>query len=249
MARSTNKTRIRKTKTLNVLLHGDIVVEGLLPYSSNYTMLTSVTYESTMLHAVYKPRVGERQLWDFPEGTLYLRETAAYLVSEALGFFFVPPTVIRDGPYGVGAVQLFIDHDPEVHLFTIQQEGGYESDLLRLAAFDCLINNADRKSGHCLRDSHGRLWMIDHGICFHQECKLRTVLWDFADELYPPYVLTALHTFKQWLDGAQKEVAHTLDVLLSAVEMQALRQRLESMLTTGVYPSPGPGFPIPWPPV
>lgn len=233
---------------LQLLSYGEIEIEGLLPYSSNYTLLTAVAYRGVRSLAVYKPRRGERPLWDFPRGTLYKREVAAYLVSEALGFALVPATVARDGPYGLGALQLYIENDQESHLFTMQREGGYEADIARLAAFDYLINNADRKSGHCLKGLDKRLWAIDHGICFHCEYKLRTVLWDFVGQPFPPDVANALYRFKAGLEQ-RDATARRLDELLDATEMRALRRRLNSMVSTGTYPGPGSGPNVPWPPV
>src|SRR6185436_5359867 len=175
-------TELDVADILTLLAQGELEVQWILPWSSNYTLLTTVQCNSTQGLAVYKPRRGERPLWDFPRGTLCQREVAAYLLSEAIGWSLVPPTVLRDGPYGVGSVQLFIAADQEAHLFTMQRERDYEAAIERLAAFDVVSNNADRKSGHCLKGSDGRLWAIDHGICFHTEPKLRTVLWDFAGQ-------------------------------------------------------------------
>ncbi len=233
---------------LELLTKGHLEVEGILPYSSNYTLLARVEQNDLQALAVYKPCRGERPLWDFPRGTLYQREVAAYLVSEALDFDLVPPTVLREGPYGIGALQLFIDHDEDAHLFTMQQEGGFEEIILQLAAFDCLINNADRKSGHCLKGKDGRLWAIDHGISFHHEYKLRTVLWDFVGQPFPADVAVALNCVKMQLDQ-QDRLAQTLAGLLNSGEMRALRRRLNSLVSTGVYPAPGPGPNVPWPPV
>lgn len=247
-----NNTRQLKSmdlaSTLEVLSRGTIEIEGMLPYSSNYTLLAQVEYQGVQALAVYKPCRGERPLWDFPRGTLYCREVAAYLVNEALEFALVPPTVIRDGPYGIGALQLFIHHDTEAHLFTMQQEGGYEDVLLRLVAFDCLINNADRKSGHCLKGMDGRLWAIDHGICFHHEYKLRTVLWDFVGQPLPAEIATALVCLQQRLER-QDSLAESLAGLLDRAEMRAFRRRLDTLVKMNVYPTPGPGPNIPWPPV
>lgn len=233
---------------LELLSCGEIQVDGLLPYSSNYTLLTTVEYKGVQALAVYKPRRGERPLWDFPRGTLYKREVAAYAVSELLGFSLVPPTVVCDGPYGIGALQLFIENDQESHLFSMQREGRYEEDIRKLAAFDYLINNADRKSGHCLKGVDNRLWAIDHGICFHTEYKLRTVLWDFVGQPFPTEVSNALYCFKTRLDQRDPAGRHIED-LLDAAEMRALRRRLNAMITTGTYPHPGPGPNVPWPPV
>lgn len=247
-ANGSQSNEIDLSTILELLTKGRLEVEGMLPYSSNYTLLTRVEQNDLQALAVYKPCRGERPLWDFPRGTLYQREVAAYLISEALDFDLVPPTVPREGPYGIGALQLFIDHDEEAHLFTMQQEGGFEEAILQLAAFDCLINNADRKSGHCLKGRDGRLWAIDHGISFHHEYKLRTVLWDFVGQPFPPDIAAALNHLQTRLDQ-QDSIAKTLAGLLNPVEMRALRRRLNNLVSTGVYPAPGPGPNIPWPPV
>jgi hypothetical protein len=198
--------------------------------------------------AVYKPRRGERPLWDFPRGTLCQREVAAYLLSAALGWSLVPPTVLRDGPYGIGSVQLFIDADQEAHLFTMQKEGGFETTIEQLAVFDVVANNADRKSGHCLRGNDGRLWAIDHGICFHTDQKLRTVLWDYAGQPLRPDILTDLRELRNLLRSGGGLV-ETFESLLAPDEMRALRRRLDRLVETGKHPDPGPGRNTPWPPV
>ncbi|MCU0491125.1 MAG: SCO1664 family protein [Chloroflexaceae bacterium] len=239
---------ISLTRLLNLMVKGELSVVTAMPYSSNYTLLTRIEADDIELLAIYKPKRGERPLWDFPRGTLYKREVAAYLVSEALGMGLVPPTVVRDGPYGVGALQLFVENDEESHLFTMQKEGGYDDVIMQLCALDCLINNADRKSGHCLKGLDGRLWAIDHGICFHYENKLRTVLWDFVGQPLPDDVKQALCAMRERLNQ-QDALAETLDSLLEKAEMRALRRRLDSLIATGVYPKPGPGPNVPWPPV
>ena len=162
---------------------------GLMPWGSNYTFLMQITNPQTKdlpeddredLLAVYKPRRGESPLWDFPNGTLCLREYAAGLVADALGWRIVPPTVLRDGENGFGSVQLFIENDPDQHYFTFKDDPDCRDQLQRICVFDLITNNADRKSGHCLRDMSGHVWAIDHGICFNADYKLRTVIWDFA---------------------------------------------------------------------
>jgi uncharacterized repeat protein (TIGR03843 family) len=248
MEESEQPVEVDVARVLEALAHGELNIEGALPYSSNYTLLTRVDHADLRLLAVYKPRRGERPLWDFPRGTLYRREAAAFLVSEALGFTLVPPTVVREGPYGVGSIQLFIQNDDEAHLFTMQKEGGYEAEILQLTAFDYLINNADRKSGHCLKGLDGRLWAIDHGICFHYEYKLRTVLWDFTGRPLPPNILAALCGLRERLNR-NDAFAQTLNELLEKAECRAFRRRLEQLINSGVFPSPGPGPNIPWPPV
>lgn len=231
---------------LALLAHGELDVQGMLPWSSNYTLLTTMRNNGLQGLAVYKPRRGERPLWDFPRGTLCQREVAAYLLNAALGWDLVPPTVLRDGPYGIGSVQLFIDADQEAHLFTMQKEGGFEATIERLAAFDVLANNADRKSGHCLKGHDGRLWAIDHGICFHAEPKLRTVLWDYAGKPLRPDILADLRSLRANLGGATADMFASL---LDPDELRALRRRLDRLIDSGKHPDPGPGRNIPWPPV
>lgn len=240
--------QISVARVLDALANGELSVEASMPYSSNYTLLCRVEHEGLGLLGIYKPRRGERPLWDFPRGTLYRREVAAYLVSEALDFGLVPPTVLRDGPYGVGMLQLFIDNDEEAHLFTMLKEGGYEEPIRRLCAFDVLINNADRKSGHALKGADGRLWAIDHGICFHFEPKLRTVLWDFVGQPLPDDVLAALAALRTRLEAGD-ELAQTLAELLDKAELRALRRRLDRLIDSGCFPQPGSGPNVPWPPV
>jgi uncharacterized repeat protein (TIGR03843 family) len=236
-------------QVVDLLNNGEIEPQGVMPYSTNYTLLTTVTQGDLRALAIYKPRRGERPLWDFPRGTLYRREVAAYVVSAALGFDLVPPTVVRDGPYGIGAVQLFIESDEQAHIFTMQKEGGYDHVLRQLAVFDVLINNADRKSGHCLKATGGRMWAIDHGICFHYEHKLRTVVWDYVGQPIDAASMQALKGFRQQLQQGNDPVAESLEQLLDKAELRALRRRLEGLISAGKYPQPGPGPNSPWPPV
>jgi uncharacterized repeat protein (TIGR03843 family) len=166
---------------LDVLQNGDMQdTHGMMRYSSNYTFLVTMEKGDYCLPAIYKPRRGERPLWDFPDGTLYKREHASYLTSETLGWGLVPPTVARDGSHGVGSVQFYIDHDPNVNYFSFDDT--LTPQLARLCLFDVLVNNADRKGGHCLLDANNQLWGIDHGITFNADHKLRTVIWDFAGD-------------------------------------------------------------------
>ncbi len=235
-------------EVLALLAKGEMNVQGMMPWSSNYTLLVTVRDGDLEGLAVYKPRRGERPLWDFPRGTLCQREFAAFLLSEALGWSLVPPTVLRDGPYGYGSVQLYIDCDQDAHLFTMQKEGGYDDQLARLAAFDILSNNADRKSGHCLKGTDGRLWAIDHGICFHAEPKLRTVLWDFAGEPICAEIMADLHALREEVRSGGRFI-RALEGLLAPEEVRAFRRRLDRLIDTGCYPDPGAARSIPWPPV
>jgi hypothetical protein len=193
---------------------------------------------------VYKPRRGEAPLWDFESGTLCQREVAAYLVCRAAGWRFVPPTVLRDGPLGVGAVQEFIQHDFGVTAFDLAQS--HRADLMRIALFDVVLNNADRKAGHVLLDLQGELWGIDHGLCFHEFPKLRTVLWDYEGEEVPESELAGV---ERLLEALHSEVRESLEPLLDSAEIEALERRSRSVLASKVYPRPGPGRPYPWPPI
>lgn len=235
-------------EVLALLTNGKMEIQGMMPWSSNYTLLVTVRNGDLEGLAVYKPRRGERPLWDFPRGTLCQREFAAFLLSEALGWSLVPPTVLRDGPYGYGSVQLYIDCDQDAHLFTMQKEGGYDDQLARLAAFDILSNNADRKSGHCLKGTDGRLWAIDHGICFHAEPKLRTVLWDFAGEPICEEIMADLCALREDVRNGGRFI-RALEGLLAPEEVRAFRRRLDRLIETGCYPDPGAARHIPWPPV
>ena len=231
--------------TLTVLRTGAIQVEGQFTWGSNYTFLARVRHPDGDLPAVYKPQRGERPLWDFPDGTLASREVAAWRTSEALGWRLVPPTVLRpDGPFGAGSLQLYLDLDPERHYFTFDAS---ERQRLRPAAlFDALINNADRKGGHILLGEDDHVWLIDHGVCFHAEDKLRTVIWDFAGEPIPPPLQAAIERFAGDIvteDGLRSEFSELLD----PEEVEALRRRADRLAASGVFPLPGPDRPYPWP--
>ena len=222
-------------------------IAGLVRWSSNYTFLTSVTLENIQLPVIYKPQKGERPLWDFPDGTLCYRERAAFLVAEALEWQIVPPTVLRAGPRGLGSVQFFIDHNPEYHYFEFDET--LLPQLARLALFDVIVNNADRKAGHCLVDSQGHLWGIDHGICFHATPKLRTVIWDFAGQPAPSSLLEALPPLASQLQQPENSLRRELDSLLSPREIDALLLRINRIVTDKHYPLPGLGPNQPWPPI
>lgn len=221
--------------------------EGMIRWSSNHTFLVNVHYENFTFHAIYKPRSGERPLWDFPEGTLCLRERMAFLTSEALGWRLIPPTVLREGERGLGSLQYFIDHDPEHHYFTF--DASMLPQLAMLSLFDVVVNNADRKGGHCIEDQDGHLWGIDHGITFHTQKKLRTVIWNFAGQAILPDHLTDLTAFRARLDDPQDPYTAEAVTLLSPAEFGALQRRVDDLLKRGVYPQPGPGPNFPWPPV
>jgi hypothetical protein len=229
---------------IRLLESGEIEPLGLLPRSSNFTFLVRVRGaddEETL--AVYKPRSGEAPLWDFPEGTLCLREVAAYVLADALGWPRIPPTILRAGPEGDGSVQRFLAFDPAQHYFTMREER--PDDFRRIALFDVVVNNADRKSGHCLLAEDGELFVVDHGVCFNVEPTLRTVIWDFVDEAIPPAMLDDLRSLRPRLAGG--ELRDRLLRLLAAQEIEATERRLEDLVTLGRFPEPGPGRPYPWP--
>ena len=221
---------------------GDIELLGRMPWSSNATFLVKLDHDGAESLAIYKPRQGERPLWDFPRGTLCAREVAAHLVSVALGWHIVPLTILRDGPAGPGMVQRFVEHDPEEHYFTLRE--GFPEVFRRFALFDVVINNADRKSGHCLRDGADHIWGIDHGLSFHCAVKLRTVIWDYEGEPIGPADLEALERLGARLDA---DFGRELAGLLSGSERQALEDRLEWLLTERVFPPPLTDYPYPWP--
>lgn len=233
-----------KEEILNILLHGNIEVVGRITWGSNLTFLTKVQGGIDAIEAVYKPQRGERPLWDFPEETLAGREVAAFVVSEALGWDLVPPTMFRtDAPLGPGSLQFRVAHDPERHYFVFDDETRQR--LRPVALFDIIVNNADRKGGHILIDSTDKLWLIDHGICFHAKPKLRTVVWDFVGEEIPGLLLEDVYALREKLQMGLKEV---LSSYLSIAELLALEQRVESLLAECIFPSPAIGErSTPWP--
>jgi hypothetical protein len=225
---------------------GIMEVLGVLPGASNYTFACGIADGERSGFAVYKPQRGETPLWDFPDGTLYHREVAAYLVSQALGWNLVPPTIVREGEYGIGSVQLYIDHDPEEHYFTLMPERA--DDFRRAAAFDIITNNADRKGGHCLlQRGTNHIWFVDHGVSFHTDPKLRTVIWDFAGEPLPEEVSSGLGRFAEELDG---DLGARLAHHLTSEELRAMRSRVTDLIAAGVFPvPPDDRRSYPWPPI
>jgi hypothetical protein len=221
---------------------GNYEIKGQFTFGSNYTFLVSVEHEGNEYPAVYKPLRGEQPLWDFPENSLAGREVAAYLVSEHLGFHIVPFTTLRqDGPFGAGSLQQYIDYDPEYHYFSFSEQDRH---LLKpVVLFDLLCNNADRKGSHVFfeKDSH-QLYAIDHGICFHEEDKLRTVLWDFSGQKIPEDLLAPLSKIRSLLPS--------LEPYLTPRERSALCARADSVLKRGVFPrQPRDRRAMPWPPL
>jgi hypothetical protein len=226
---------------LEHLAEGELEVLGRLPWSSNYSFLAMVRLRGIEQRAVYKPGRGERPLWDYPGG-LFRREVAAYELSAALALGIVPETVLRlEGPHGEGSVQRFVDADFAEHYFTLLNEPLHHAQLRRTAAFDLLINNGDRKGGHLIIDWERRIWGIDHGLCFHVEGKLRTVMWDFAGEELPAEVLAGCELV---VDSIPDPVA----AILEGDECAALRRRAVRLLRKPLFPSPREDHrAYPWP--
>ncbi len=230
-----------------VIARGSIEPLGLLPNASNGTLLVRCRLGDDEELAVYKPAGLENPLWDFAEGTLHRREVAAYEVAATLGWPAVPPTVRRDGPFGPGSVQRFVAFDPDHHFFTLQDERA--DDFREIAAFDLVVNNADRKGGHCLLDETGGIWAIDHGVCFSAEPKLRTVIWDFVDEPIPEMLLADLRILAVALEPRAR-LATTLSQLLDDDEVIATGARVAALIAAARFPAPDPSTrPFPWPPI
>ena len=259
--------------TLELLVHGTIEIQGRLTEASNTTLLCGIAVNGVEELCVYKPVRGERPLWDFPDGTLAGREVATYLVSEAAGFDVVPPTVLRDGPFGPGMVQRWIEIDEERELVdivapkavgkgwrTVLRARGSNGDpallvhaddpaLQRMATLDVVVNNADRKGGHVLAGADGGVYGVDHGICLHREEKLRTVLWGWVGEPLPPEIVENLRRLRAALSpGHPSGLNDTLHEHITRAEVSALRSRVARLLDAGELPAPGGRWPpIPWP--
>ena len=231
-----------------LLTRGEIEMQGMVPWSSNYTYIVTVKDNARAIYAIYKPQCGERPLWDFEDGTLCKREVAAYELSEFLGFPNIPVTVLReDAPQGLGMVQEFVDHKRRENFFTVRDK--HRAEMQGIAVFDALVNNTDRKGGHVLIDQNGVVWAIDHGVTFHEDPKLRTVIWDFVDEPIPDALCKQLERLRAALK-ANEPLRGTLEKLLTRSELRALNMRLQELLSSRVYPSPPEDWPhIPWPPV
>lgn len=236
------------TAALELLTRGAITVAGRLVDASNATLFCAVDLEGVAVDAVYKPVAGERPLWDFPDGTLAGREVAAYAVSAATGWNIVPPTVHRDGPFGPGMCQLWINVDPEVDLVTLARS---DSPILRrMAVLDAVINNADRKGGHLLPTVEGGIFGVDHGVCFSVEDKLRTLLWRWRGRSLTDEAVAVLTDLRARLDrGSSDDLCATLATHLTRAEVRATRSRIEKLLRSGRHPQPSDDWPaIPWPP-
>ncbi|MBP5940633.1 SCO1664 family protein [Streptomyces sp. LBUM 1476] len=265
-------TTVEPADTL-LLARGELTVRGRISDASNAALYCTVTHDGREAACVYKPVAGERPLWDFPDGTLAQREVAAYEVSAATGWGLIPPTVLRDGPYGEGMCQLWIEASPEAELLALvdteEPEPGWKAigfaevgegrtallvhadddRLRRLAVLDAVINNADRKGGHLLPTADGLLYGIDHGVTFNAENKLRTLLWGWAGDSLTDEALTALKALRGALEPSGALTA-TLTPLITPAELDATRARVDDLLTTGKHPEPSGEWPaIPWPPV
>ena len=230
---------------LRLLAGGELAIVGRLMASTNNALLCIVRSDDLAATCVYKPVMGERPLDDFPDGTLARREVAAFAASRATGWGIVPPTVLREGPFGEGMVQRWIDVDREADPIAMVVEG--DARLRRVAVFDAAINNTDRKAGHLLPVASGHVYGVDHGVCFSSMPKLRTVLWNWRGEPFTDEELEVLRALRTGLDG---ELGATLGGLLAPIEVAATARRVDRLLERRVFPQPDPNRPaLPWPPV
>jgi uncharacterized repeat protein (TIGR03843 family) len=226
-----------------ILINGDLTVTGRLVDASNATLYATATFNSRSITCIYKPIAGERPLWDFADGCLAHREYASYLVSHHLGFNLVPLTILRDGPYGFGMVQQWIDIDESIDLASFFSTD--HPQLRSLALFDAIINNTDRKIGHLLPIDNQRLFGCDHGVTFHPEDKLRTVLWQWANEPFSETEISILERAQTELTG---QLGTILSPLLTEIEIEQTVRRVAKLLATGTFPIPNPDWPaVPWP--
>ncbi len=229
---------------MKILEVGEITVEGRLVDASNATLFVEISDGSTNVKAIYKPVAGERPLWDFPDGNLASRERAAYLIDQALGFNHIPLTILRDGPFGFGMVQRWIDVDEEIDLELHFRKD--DPQLREVALLDAVINNTDRKIGHLLPDRDGHLYVCDHGVTFHIDDKLRTVLWQWAGEKINQMEINALENLLVLINGDDLD---ELKSLLTEDEIAALILRINRLIEMKTFPEPNPEWPhIPWPP-
>jgi hypothetical protein len=237
---------LEPAEALQLLATGELEIEGRVVDASNATFYCAVSADGRRAACVYKPIAGERPLWDFPDGTLAEREVAAYEVSAAAGWGIVPPTVLRDGPAGPGMVQLWIDVDETIDISRFMRRRDVAR-LREIAVFDAVINNADRKGGHLLPTPSGPVYGVDHGVCFHVEDKLRTVLWQWAGARIPASICATLARVREQLSG---ELGERLGELLTRREVRQTRLRVERLLAAGRHPEPyGDWPPVPWPPI
>jgi hypothetical protein len=228
--------------TTDLIMNGNLIVVGRLVDASNATLLASVEDSDPLIEVIYKPVAGERPLWDFPDGNLANREYAAYLLSEIAGFNLVPYTVLREGPFGFGMVQEWIKIDQGIDVVEFGQS--YDHQLRKLALFDAIINNTDRKFGHLLIDENGVLKGCDHGVAFHSEDKLRTVLWQFSGQDFSPEELTLLDKVKS------ADLNKIFASYLTKEEIDAIVSRTDNLINSARFPEPSDSWPaVPWPPV
>jgi uncharacterized repeat protein (TIGR03843 family) len=225
---------------LKLLACGEVSIKGRIPRSSNATFLAEVTLDGETALAVYKPAKGERPLWDFPPN-LFRREVAAYLLSKALGWNLVPPTIEREGPFGEGSLQRFVEADFEQHYFTLREDAAHHERLKQICLFDLLANNADRKSGHCLLASDGLIYAIDNALTFHAEPKLRTVIWEFGGQPIPKKTLSDVK--RAFASGMPAPLAE----LLEPEEQEALLESVKAVLKQRKFPKDASGLRYPWP--
>ena len=231
------------TTSEEILVKGEMVVTGRLIDASNATLLAECSFDNEKIKCIYKPVAGERPLWDFPDGNLAQREYAAYLISMHAGFDLVPYTILRDGPFGLGMVQRWIDIDESVDLASFFSTD--DSQLRKMALFDAIINNTDRKIGHLLPQSDGKLFGCDHGVTFHHEYKLRTVLWQWAGDSFTADEEQTLRDLAQKLKESKVD---NLNSLITVDEYQALLARVDDLLKNRIFPMPSHDWPaIPWP--
>jgi uncharacterized repeat protein (TIGR03843 family) len=231
-------------EAMELLSEGTLDVKGRLVDASNATLYCTVTANEVEAVCVYKPVAGERPLWDFPDGTLAFREVAAYAVSAASGWDLVPPTLLRDGPYGLGMCQLWVDVDDSVDLVELSRSD--HPDLRRMSVLDAVINNADRKGGHLLPVESGRVYGVDHGVCFNVDDKLRTLIWQFRGDRLDDECVEVLSRLRADLEGP---LGSTLSDLLDPAEIRRTVRRVDRLLRTGRHPQPSKDWPaIPWPP-
>ena len=218
-----------------VLISGEMVSCALTAKGSNYTFLAELVLDEERVLAIYKPRDGEAPLWDFPSGTLYKREYASYVLDDLLGWNIIPKTIIREGKYGIVSVQVFVDHDPHNNYYQVQDR--HHDQLKKIACFDLVANNTDRKAAHIIIDTNDKLWGIDQGLTFHEDIKIRTVIWDFQGEDIPNELLKDIEKLK---DNLQDDsISQRFEGLLDEREQESLQARIDLFLKFGKYPSLG----------
>ncbi|HCE77167.1 MAG TPA: hypothetical protein DEP04_11120 [Dehalococcoidia bacterium] len=231
-----------ENEALTHITNGEVIGGHTMPWGSNYTFLLWIAVEENQcIRAIYKPRDGEKPLRDFPSGTLYKREQAAYELSKLLKWPNIPLTVVRDGPYGVGSMQLYLDCDPRTTYFDMRDTSS--DDLFPVAVFDLLVNNADRKAGHCLLDATNNIWSIDHGLTFHSSFKMRTVMLEYCGREIPKQLVTDMKN----LSDSFTQKSQILETLINQEEIQALQNRLAQIIETPMMPILDPNVNIPWP--